>query len=212
MADWIRRSFSSPGLTQIPTGRHLRALQDRFGGGTVMLCIDVSGSMDGRPILEAVRGAKTFVDEAVEARYRVGVMLWNTDVAALEEPTQDGKAARRLLSRTKHASGGNDLIGPLERCHKILDRFKEQGQDRVVALFGDGDLTPKKRVLAKVAQMKAENIRFVARGLGRAAASEFAEVSDEDQQSVEVKGVDDLAEGIATMATSLKSATGRRRR
>jgi Mg-chelatase subunit ChlD len=75
MADWIRRPFSSPGLTQIPPGRHLRALQDRFGGGTVMLCIDVSGSMDGKPILEAVRGARTFVDEAVEARYRVGVLL-----------------------------------------------------------------------------------------------------------------------------------------
>ena len=43
-----------------------------------MLCIDVSGSMDGKPILEAVRGAKKFVDEAVEARYKVGVMLWNT--------------------------------------------------------------------------------------------------------------------------------------
>ena len=43
-----------------------------------MLCIDVSGSMDGKPILEAVRGAKTFVAEAVEARYKVGVMLWNT--------------------------------------------------------------------------------------------------------------------------------------
>jgi Mg-chelatase subunit ChlD len=212
MADWIRRSFSSPGLTHIPAGRHLRVLQDRFGGGTVMLCIDVSGSMDGRPILEAVRGARTFVDEAVEARYWVGVMLWNTEVADLAEPTQDGKAAMRLLNRTKHASGGNDLIRPLERCHKILDRFKEQGQDRVVALFGDGDLTPKKRVLAKVTQMKAENIRFVTRGLGSVAASEFAEVSDDEDPSVTVNGVDDLAEGIAAMATSLKSPTGRKRR
>ena len=43
-----------------------------------MLCIDVSGSMDGKPIREAVRGAKQFVTEAVEARYEVGVMLWNT--------------------------------------------------------------------------------------------------------------------------------------
>jgi len=213
MADWIRRSFSSVGLTQIPPGRHLKALQDRYGGGgIVMLCIDVSGSMDGKPILEAVRGAKTFVDEAVEARYQVGVMLWNTRVADLAEPTEDGKAAMRLLNRTKHANGGNDLIGPLEKCHKILDRFKEQGQDRVVALFGDGDLTPKQRVLAKVAQMKAENIRFVTRGLGSAAAREFGEVSDEEQPNVAVDGVDDLAEGIATMATALKSVGTRRRR
>jgi Mg-chelatase subunit ChlD len=209
MADWIRRSFSSAGVTQIPAGRHLRALQDRFGGGTVMLCIDVSGSMDGRPILEAVRGAKTFVDEAVEARYWVGVMLWNTDAAALQEPTQDGKAARRLLNRTRNASGGTSLLRPLEKCHKILDQFK--GQDRVVAIFGDGDLGPKKRVLEKVAQMKAEDIRFVTRGLGNAAAQEFAEVSDEGDPSVKVNGVDDLAEGIATMATSLKSFATRRR-
>jgi uncharacterized protein with von Willebrand factor type A (vWA) domain len=212
MADWIRRPFCSPGLTQIPPGRHLHALQDRFGGGTVMLCIDVSGSMDGRPILEAVRGARTFVDEAVEARYRVGVLLWNTDVAALAEPTEDGKAARRLLERTSRASGGNNLLRPLENCHQILDQFKDHGQDRVVAIFGDGDLGPRERVLAKVAQMKAEDIRFVTRGLGGVAAKEFAMVSSEDLPSVAVAGVDDLAAGIAAMAASLKPVTGRRRR
>jgi Mg-chelatase subunit ChlD len=212
MADWIRRSFSSPGLTQIPPGRHLRALQNRFGGGTVMLCIDVSGSMDGRPIREAVRGAATFVDEAVAARYRVGVMLWNTGVVALAEPTEDGKAARRLLDRTRSANGGTSLLQPLERCHQILDQFREFDQDRVVAIFGDGDLGPRDRVLAKVIQMKAQDIRFVTRGLGGVAAREFAEISDEEQQSVAVDGVDDLAEGIATMATSLKAGSARRRR
>jgi Mg-chelatase subunit ChlD len=211
MADWIRRSFSSVGLTQIPPGRHLRALQSRYGGGTVMLCIDVSGSMDGRPIREAVRGARKFIEEAVEARYQVGVMLWNTDVAALAEPTEDGKAARRLLDRTKGASGGTSLLRPLERCHQILGAFRESGQDRVVAIFGDGDLGPRARVLAKVAQMKAEDIRFVTRGLGRVAASEFAEISGEEQPSVAVGGVDELAESIATMATSLRSSATRRR-
>ncbi|HEY6793022.1 MAG TPA: hypothetical protein VI365_37510, partial [Trebonia sp.] len=64
MASWIRRSFTSPGLTQIPPGPHLGKLQGKYGGGTVMLCIDVSGSMDGRPLTEAVRGARTFVVEA----------------------------------------------------------------------------------------------------------------------------------------------------
>ena len=214
MADWIRRSFSSAGLTMIPPGRHLGALQERYGGGTVMLCIDVSGSMDGQPIIEAIRGAKTFVDEAILARYKVGVMLWNTDVAALAEPTQDGHAARKLLdktSRAKAVSGGTSLLRPLERCHQILDGFKGRGQDRVVAIFGDGDLGPRERVLAKVAQMKAEDIRFVTRGLGGVAAREFAKISSEDQPSVAVDGVEDLAEGIAAMATSLRSSARRRR-
>jgi Mg-chelatase subunit ChlD len=204
MADWIRRSFNSAGLTQIPPGPHFRALQNRFGGGTVMLCIDVSGSMDGRPILEAVRGAKKFVVEAAEARYKVGVMLWNTRVMDLAEPTADGKAAMKLLARTNSASGGTSLLDPLQRCHQILDRFKGD-PDRVVAIFGDGDLGPRDPVLAKVAQMKAEDIRFVTRGLGSLAAREFADVSSEDESDVAVGSVDDLAEGIATMATSLKS-------
>jgi Mg-chelatase subunit ChlD len=203
MADWIRRAFTSAGLTQIPPGPHIGALQDRYGGGVVMLCIDVSGSMDGDPIREAVRGAKQFVTEAVEARYKVGVMLWNTRVTDLAEPVSDGKGAMKLLGRTSSASGGNNLIGPLDHCHQVLDRFKD-APDRVVALFGDGDLTPKDPVLRKVAQMKAENIRFVTRGLGRHAAAEFGQISSEEPSSASIDDVAKLADGIATMAASLK--------
>jgi uncharacterized protein with von Willebrand factor type A (vWA) domain len=200
MVSWIRRSFSAAGLTQIPPGPHLSALQSQFGG-TVMLCIDVSGSMDGRPILEAVKGAREFVSEAVAAHYKVGVMLWNTHVVGLAEPKADGVAAMELLAPLNHAAGGNNLIGPLEQCHQIVNGFTG---DRVVALFGDGDLTPKDLVLAKVAQMKSENIRFVTRGLGAVAAREFGEISSEESSTAEVRQVDDLAAGIAGMASSLK--------
>jgi class 3 adenylate cyclase len=166
-----------------------------------MLCIDVSGSMDGRPILEAVRGAKEFVAEATAAHYHVGLILWNTTVVGLAEPTRDGADALRLLETRNHAAGGNFLIGPLNHCHQILDRFTG---DRVVALFGDGDLTPKAQVLAKVAQMKAENIRFVTRGLGTRAAAEFGEISSEEASTAQVETVGELAAEIAGMAASLK--------
>lgn len=208
MPGWIRRSFTSPGLTQIPPGRHIDALRSRYEGGVVMLCIDVSGSMDGKRILEAVRGAEQFVAEAVGARYKVGLMLWNTTVVELAEPTSDGNGAVKILSRTDHAAGGNDLIGPLNRCHQVLNRFKD-APDRVVALFGDGDLTPKDQVLRKVTQMKQENIRFVTRGLGHYAAAEFGEISSEEPASAAVDNVENLADGIAAMASSLKKKRNR---
>lgn len=204
MADWIKRSFGSAGLTQAPPGKHLKKLQNRFGGGTVILMIDVSGSMAGRPIEEAARGALRFVDEAVEARYDVGVMLWHTQIVAVCKPTPDGKDARTVLHQAR-AGGGNYLIGPLSSCHQMLDEFTG---DRVVALFGDGDLTPKYEVLERVARMKAENIRFVTRGLGAMASREFGEISDEDAGAARVDRVEDLAEGIAGMAASLKPQTG----
>lgn len=209
MADWIRRSFTSAGLTQIPPGLHLAAVQSKYGGGTVMLCLDVSYSMDGKPLREAVRGAHAFVLEAVEARYKVGVLLWASQVVDYSEPAADEKPALRLLDRAR-AQGGTNLLPALELTHQILDRFKDD-PDRVVAVFGDGDLGPRDRVLAKAARMKAEEIRFVSRGLGRSAAQAFAELASEQEAGVEVGGVDDLAESIKGMATALKGP-GRRKK
>lgn len=200
MATWIRKAYTSPGLTQIPHGPHIAQLQGRFGGA-VMLMIDVSGSMNGQPILAAVQGAMEFVREAVDAHYHVGVMLWNTQVTALAMPTRDGQEALDLLRPVNSAYGGNALDGPLYETHRILGGFRG---DRVVALFGDGDLTPKHRVLEKVADMKADNIRFITRGLGAVAAREFATITDEAPEAVQVNAVEGLATGIASMAAGLK--------
>ena len=92
----------------------------------------------------------------------------------------------------------------MERCHQLLDQFSG---DRVVALFGDGDLGPRDSVLAKVAQMKSQDIRFVTRGLGEMAAREFGEISSEEASTATVNRVEDLAAGIAGMAASLKPGT-----
>lgn len=205
---WIRRSFTAPGLTQIPPGPHLRAVQERFGG-TVMLCIDVSGSMTGAPLVQAVAGARQFVTEAVAAHYKIGVILWDDGVAAVAEPTSDGLAATGVLDAA-WIRGGTNLLPGLIQCHQVLDGFTG---DRVVALFGDGDLGPQRdEVLARVARMKAENIRFVTRGLGSYAARVFGEISDEDPASATIADVSDLAAGIANMAGALQRNGISRRR
>jgi hypothetical protein len=141
-----------------------------------------------------------FVDEAIEANYEVGVILWNTTVVSSSEISRNPGDAGNVLS-SAHAGGGNDLLEPLSKCHKLLNAF---AGDRVVAIFGDGDLTPKARVLEKVESMKRENIRFVTRGLGPVAAREFGEVSSEEPSQSAVLSVDKLADGIAGMAASLK--------
>lgn len=165
-----------------------------------MLMIDVSGSMHGQPIRQAIEGAKEFVNEAIAAHYQVGVMLWNAAVVGESLPALDEEPALRVLALGS-ASGGNNLHGPLIRCHDIL---ASHTGDRVVAIFGDGDLTPKSLVLEKVAEMKTDNIRFVTRGLGAHAAQQFGEITDEDPESAQVESVAELAVGIASMASSLK--------
>jgi hypothetical protein len=204
MAEWTRKQFSANGITQYPPGPALSAVQSTLGGAVVLM-IDVSGSMSGAPIQSAVAGAKIFVDEAVAARYRVGLMLWNTGVTEVAAPTNTGMEARAILDRNPGASGGNHLLGPLEACHDLL---RESAGDRVVALFGDGDLTPTDLVLEKVAAMKLEGIRFVTRGLGSRAAAAFGAISDEDPALSHVGSLDDLTSGIASMANSLGMVAG----
>lgn len=209
VADWTRRRFESAGLTQIPTGLYLKTMQRRLRGGTAMLLLDVSSSMhdsrSGTPALqEAVIGARRFVDEAVETLYSIGIILWNQDVADVRQPTEDAHSAYELLDGGSFPSGGTNLYPALCRAHKILGPLKG---DRVVAIFGDGDLGVQAvQALQKVAEMKAENIRFITRGLGAAAAAAFSSISDEEPEKTRVDSVEDLAEGIASMASVLRKA------
>jgi len=198
MAEWIRRVFTSVGLTQVPSGPHADSIRERLRCGYVILCIDVSGSMSGQPLSEAVRGAQQFLEEAVLAGYRVGLVLWATGVQAYTPMSPYSDDALRLLSNAV-AGGSNDLHLVLLHCEQELNGLKG---DRVVAIFGDGDISPKEKVLSKVCDMKADNIRFVTRGLG-AYAAEFALLDTEEIGAVEIGSTADLAEGIAGMSKQL---------
>jgi hypothetical protein len=186
-------------------------MQRRLGGGTAMLLLDVSGSMQDpalsvipghAPIHEAVLGARRFLDDAVEALYNVGIILWHSNVAAERLPTEGGEPAYELLDSGNFPRGGTELYPALDRVHAVLKRYTG---DRVVAIFGDGDLGRQASLARrKVDEMKQENIRFTTRGLGSVAAEAFADISDEDPRKTRVDVVADLADGIASMATVLR--------
>jgi Mg-chelatase subunit ChlD len=209
---WIRRSFQGAGITQVPPGPGIGAVQRRHANGTVMLLIDVSNSMQGWPnppylpgsrLEQAVLGARRFVDQAVGASYKVGIILWHTGVAELRLPSDDAAETYQLLASSTFPTGGTDLYPALARCYDVL---QDHTGDRVVAIFGDGDLGTPGRVLPLVAEMKAENIRFVTRGLGDVAAQAFGEVSDEEPERARVDDEAKLADSIAGMASALKGS------
>jgi uncharacterized protein with von Willebrand factor type A (vWA) domain len=199
VSTWIRRAFTSVGLTQCPPGPHLDSMQRKFVGGSVILCIDCSGSMSGYPLQQAVQGAGRFIGEAIEAKYDIGLMLWSdrVDVHVPLEPTATA-AARALSAATIY--GGTDLMPALWQCQRDLAGLSG---DRVVAIFSDGEVSRLDEVLQTVAMMKADNIRFVTRGLGPGAAW-LEDISSEGTAAVVVKSVETLADDIAGMSQSLR--------
>ena len=209
MTTCSRKQFDAAGLTQSPPGPGLPALQARMSG-TVMLCIDVSGSMgahdatgpNGRSMQRldcAVAGARGFVAEALAGNYRVGVVGWHHGIQSLEQPTKDPRQIDRYLERLS-ISGGNNIVPTLDACEEILASLKG---DRVVAIFGDGDLGSPTRAAATASRLEAQGIRIITMGLGEASAQAMAAISTEDVV---------LTASAETMADDIKSMSGRLKR
>ncbi|WP_153342914.1 vWA domain-containing protein [Nocardia aurantia] len=201
MNSWIRREFRSAGLTQYPVGPYLGAIQQQFGG-VVLLCIDVSGSMCGAPLTSAVRGARQFAKEAIDAYYEVGVILWHHSIAATIEPTRDLPSVLRFLDAPVD-SGGTDINDALDAAHDLL-RPRGTRLDRVVAIFGDGDLGDRSRAVAKAAVMRAEDIRIITVGLGDAAAHALDEISTESNERPRTATPSTIDTEIAGVASGLR--------
>lgn len=212
MSGWVRRSFAATGVTQYPIGAHLAALQAR-AGGYVVLCVDVSSSMNSRAdthrsrIEAALAGALGFVDEARAAQYQVGLVLWNHEVVRQVTPSADPKPVVEAL-RSARAGGGTNITPTLRLGVQTLGPLRG---DRVLAIFGDGDLGPIESALAAAEDARRVGIRIVVRGLGQRAAAQLERIAtDEDPDSTVQEG-SDIEQSIISMARGIAIRRNRSR-
>ena len=138
MATWTKKRFGGHPVTESPPGENLELLQASLSG-SVILALDVSGSMYGERLAEAKTGCARFIDEAVEDGYSVGMLLWDHDVVGRSPLERSPRSARELLDSAQ-VRGNNDIVPCLAEAHKML--MERPAGDRVLAIFGDGDLGP----------------------------------------------------------------------
>ncbi|ANZ41307.1 hypothetical protein BBK82_40440 [Lentzea guizhouensis] len=122
MSTWVRKNFDGIGVTQSPPGPHLAALQSRYGG-TVLLCIDVSGSMSGKRLRQAVDGGVAFLDEAANAHYRCGLVLWSDRVDRYLGPDQPhARVVRGLRGASIHGDEPDPRTAQVQGRVRLHDR------------------------------------------------------------------------------------------
>lgn len=199
MTTWTRRTYDGVGLTQYPVGRHLERAQQALGGA-VLLCLDVSGSMCGPPLSQAIEGCVRFVAEAFAAHYEVGVILWDTTVVGHQAITRDQGAVLRFL-RAAQCEGGTDIVPALRLADRLL---RERRGDLVAAIFGDGDLGDPVGAVRQSEVMRSHNIRIITCGLGLASAQSLDVISTEENSAPRATATETIADSIAGMATGLR--------
>ncbi|WP_018680660.1 VWA domain-containing protein [Actinokineospora enzanensis] len=206
MATWTRDNFEGVGLTQCPPGKYLPLLQSRHGG-VALLCLDVSSSMTGR-LGEAVEGARRFLREAEQAHYRCGLILWNHGVA-MQLVIGTPHAEIVLALDGASARGGTRLLPALRAAEGDIVPYDT---DRVLCIFGDGDIGEPEEPVRLARELCARGVRIVVRGLGQGATDALAPLQCPNTAPPRViKDVRSLASGIADMARSFTTdrSTGR---
>jgi Mg-chelatase subunit ChlD len=201
MASWVRKNFDSHGLTQHKPGPYLAKIQE-LACGWVILCIDVSGSMSGSRLSEACAGARKFLAEATANNYRVGLVSWDTGIVERYGFDASPEALDGVLRRGLQAGGGTNIVPALDYSHEALRALRG---DRVVAVFGDGDLGDRVGAGQRAGAMQAAGIRIVTLGLGTGAASALDEISTEHREAPRVVEEGGISSGIAGLARALKT-------
>jgi Ca-activated chloride channel family protein len=99
---------------------------------TVMLVIDVSGSMNADDVeptrMEAAqRAASRFLDRLPE-RFQVGLVIFSSEAETLVPPTTDREAVRSALG-TLNANGGTAMGDGLARALDVIEAAREEASN-----------------------------------------------------------------------------------
>jgi Flp pilus assembly protein TadB len=126
----------------------------RFG---VVLALDASDSMAGRPAAAAIRAARAFVAHRATAG-EVGVVAFNRNISVLRDPTTDGSALRRALASPPPLAYGTRINDALVRSLTML-REAKVSSGSIVLLSDGADIGSLHSLEEAIAAAKEQRVR-----------------------------------------------------
>lgn len=136
------------------------ATEASFG---VVLAVDASDSMRGRPYRDALAAARTFAARR-PARELVGAVAFNSRTHVLVEPTTRDDEVRAALGRPAPLASGTHIYDAVARAADLLGSAKVSSG--VVVLLSDGSDTGSRVTERRVAELaRAKHVRVFTVGL-----------------------------------------------
>lgn len=147
--------------------------------GTVVLCIDTSGSMRARDV-EPTRAdaanaaARTFIDSVPQGT-RIGIVSFSSVAEVVAPPTEDLDAVRDALDRVPPAEGGT-AIG--EALALAAQQLPAKGR-RIIVLLTDGVNNLGREPVAAAREIAARGILIETVGVGSNDSGQIIPGTDE---------------------------------
>jgi uncharacterized protein with von Willebrand factor type A (vWA) domain len=130
MEDYFFMKYLEHGLMQYDRGDIMQ-----HGRGPIVMCIDVSGSMNGPKAQHAAAFALALSKDALKQRRRAYVIPFQSEPSATIEIKPGGAAMHKLMDAITRVGGGTEFETTLERAEKLI---KEKDQDADILFLTDG--------------------------------------------------------------------------
>jgi molecular chaperone DnaK (HSP70)/uncharacterized protein YegL len=89
---------------------------------TILMAIDVSGSMEGPPLIEAKKAMIGFIDEMVSLGSEIGVILFSDSTEVVSQPTDEyDELKNRVMGISIGGCGYGNSAHPFKKAGEILD-------------------------------------------------------------------------------------------
>jgi Ca-activated chloride channel homolog len=170
---------------------------------TVFLLLDCSASMDGSKLKDAVMGATEFCAQAIQSRYRTGIVTFSSTARCVCEATDDVPRATGCLVDVA-SSGSTDIAGAITLGAHLLSK-EPALRSRVLVLFTDGQPDDESAALRAAADAKALGIEIICKGTADANLEFLSRLASE-RDMAEVFATHQLRDGIARAARLLPGA------
>ena len=129
----------------------------------VVLAVDASDSMAGKPIRAAVTAARTFVAH-LTAGEEIGLVAFNSQARVLQAPTADGSLLEAALAKPPALAYGTHIYDGLGAALALLD--KAQVSAGSIVLLSDGaDVGSRLAAKDVIAKAQARHVRIFTVGL-----------------------------------------------
>lgn len=147
------------------TGPHVRAMVPSLGG-SVVLCVDTSGSMTAADVAPtraqaALAAMKAFIAQA-PSQTAIGIISFSTGAEVLTQPTRDRDQVQEALDAIPPPNGATAIGDALALAHRVLPATGA----RAVVLITDGENNAGTDPMQAAQSLGASHIPLYTIGIG----------------------------------------------
>ncbi len=179
-----------------------------MGGGselTIVMAVDVSGSMSGSPMSDALKAMASFVDQYENTNARIGVIAVSDKVKWVTKPTDDYEyCKKKIFGITCGETGYGNAADPFD---EINEELKNEDGERFAIILADGAWNNQSKAITRARNCNSNGIETAAIGFGYADKKFLDAVSSKSDLSI-LTSQAELTRSFGKIAQSIGTGGG----